>query len=111
MPEAAAISGLSVDTLKRLAGDGELTILRLSPRRVGIRLTELKRFMAERERVNGIDRLRTYKPRITKLKALEHALERLVYHDRAAARREGLEGCLELQQAEELLRELEAGRK
>jgi hypothetical protein len=38
-----------------------------------------------------------------KLVELEVALSRLVYHDRAAASRAGLQGCMELQDAEQTL--------
>lgn len=48
MVEAAVISGLSVDTLKRLNKDGELEIIRLSARRIGIRLSTLMEFIAQR---------------------------------------------------------------
>lgn len=47
--EASMITGLSVDTLKRCGARNELTILKLSPRRVGIRLSDLQRFVDERE--------------------------------------------------------------
>jgi len=43
--EAARIAGVSASTLKRRAIAGELTIIRLSPRRIGIRLTELSRWL------------------------------------------------------------------
>lgn len=39
--EAAEISGISTSTLKRQLKVGELKIVRLSPRRVGIRLSAL----------------------------------------------------------------------
>ena len=39
--EAAAISGLSTSTLKRQLKIGDLKVIRLSPRRVGIRLSSL----------------------------------------------------------------------
>ena len=48
LPEASTITGLSVDTLKRCGARNELKILKLSPRRVGIRLSELQRFVDER---------------------------------------------------------------
>jgi excisionase family DNA binding protein len=41
MREAAEISGISTSTLKRQLKAGELKIVRLSPRRVGIRLSAL----------------------------------------------------------------------
>jgi hypothetical protein len=43
--QAAAISGLSASTLKRRARAGDLKLLKLSPRRVGVRLSELGRFL------------------------------------------------------------------
>ncbi len=46
LPEAAAILGVSTWTLKRLAKQEKITILRLSPRRLGIRLSELERYLA-----------------------------------------------------------------
>jgi hypothetical protein len=46
--EAAAISGLSPDTLKRCNRRGELEILRLSPRRIGVRLSHLWAFIDAR---------------------------------------------------------------
>lgn len=39
--EAAEISGISTSTLKRQLKVGELKIVRLSPRRIGIRLSAL----------------------------------------------------------------------
>jgi hypothetical protein len=39
LAEASVITGLSVDTLKRCGARNELKILKLSPRRVGIRLS------------------------------------------------------------------------
>ena len=49
LPEASIITGLSVDTLKRCSARNELKILKLSPRRVGIRLSDLQRFVDDRE--------------------------------------------------------------
>jgi predicted DNA-binding transcriptional regulator AlpA len=43
--EAAAMSGLSASTLKRRARAGDLRMLKLSPRRVGIRLSEFYRWL------------------------------------------------------------------
>jgi hypothetical protein len=40
--EAAVISGVSASTLKRQAKAEKLRILRLSPRRIGIRLSDLR---------------------------------------------------------------------
>jgi hypothetical protein len=48
LPEASTISGLSVDTLRRCHGREELRIIKLSPRRVGIRLSELWAFIDSR---------------------------------------------------------------
>jgi hypothetical protein len=45
LPEASAITGVSVDTLKRLHKRKELEIIRLSPRRIGIRLSALWAFI------------------------------------------------------------------
>jgi predicted DNA-binding transcriptional regulator AlpA len=45
MPEACTISGLSADTLKRCAARNELRILKLSPRRIGIWLSDLQAFV------------------------------------------------------------------
>ena len=39
--QAAALVGVSASTLKRRARAGELKVLKLSPRRVGIRLRDL----------------------------------------------------------------------
>jgi predicted site-specific integrase-resolvase len=49
IPEAAKIAGVSLWTLKRRASDGELTIIKLSTRRIGIRMSELYRWMDTRE--------------------------------------------------------------
>ncbi len=43
--QAAALSGVSASTLKRLARAGDLKTLKLSPRRVGIRLSEFHRWL------------------------------------------------------------------
>jgi predicted DNA-binding transcriptional regulator AlpA len=45
MHEAAAMSGVSASTLKRRARAGELKVLKLSPRRVGIRLSDFHRWL------------------------------------------------------------------
>lgn len=47
--DASTMTGLSYWTLKRRAAAGELKILKLSPRRLGIRLSELNRFLDARE--------------------------------------------------------------
>lgn len=44
--EAAAIIGCHPDTLKNQARRGKLTILRISERRLGIRGSELNRYLA-----------------------------------------------------------------
>jgi hypothetical protein len=49
IPQAAQIAGLSQWTLKRRARDGELTILKISTRRIGVRMSELYRWMDTRE--------------------------------------------------------------
>jgi excisionase family DNA binding protein len=43
--EAAVHTGLSISTLKRAAKRGELRIIRLSPRRVGVRMADLEAFL------------------------------------------------------------------
>ena len=43
--EAAAMSGLSASPLKRRARAGDLKILKLSPRRIGIRLSDFHRWL------------------------------------------------------------------
>jgi predicted site-specific integrase-resolvase len=49
LPQAARIAGVSPWTLKRRAREGELTILRISTRRIGVRMSELYRWMDTRE--------------------------------------------------------------
>jgi hypothetical protein len=39
--EAAAIRGVSIDTLRRMGARGEIEILQLSPRRRGVRLSQV----------------------------------------------------------------------
>ena len=46
--EASVRSNLSVPTLKRCHKRGELKILKLSPRRIGVRLSDLKAFLDSR---------------------------------------------------------------
>jgi len=46
--EASVRSNLSVPTLKRCAKRRELQILKLSPRRIGVRLSDLKLFLDSR---------------------------------------------------------------
>jgi hypothetical protein len=48
LPEASAISGLSIDTLRRCHKREELKIVKLSPRRCGIRLSTLWAFIDSR---------------------------------------------------------------
>ena len=48
LPEASVITCVSVDTLKRCGARSELKILKLSPRRIGIRLSELQAFVDAR---------------------------------------------------------------
>jgi excisionase family DNA binding protein len=46
--EAARLSNLSVPTLRRCNRRGELRIIKLSPRRVGVRLSDLKSWLDSR---------------------------------------------------------------
>jgi hypothetical protein len=46
--EAALRTGCSISTLKRCNARGELKIIKLSPRRVGVRLSDLKAFLDSR---------------------------------------------------------------
>jgi excisionase family DNA binding protein len=48
LPEAAHLLGVSPDTLRRCHKRNELTIIKLSPRRVGVRLSDLKAFLEGR---------------------------------------------------------------
>ena len=45
LPEAAHLAGVSPDTLRRCHKRQELKIIKLSPRRVGVRLSDLKAFI------------------------------------------------------------------
>ncbi len=45
LDEAAVMAGVSPSTLKRLGRAGKLRILRLSPRRRGIRLSDLRAWL------------------------------------------------------------------
>jgi hypothetical protein len=47
--DAATAIGVSLCTLKRIAERNEIKIIRLSPRRLGIRASELNRFLESRE--------------------------------------------------------------
>ena len=49
VPEAAALIGISPWTLERLAKAGKIKILKLSPRRKGIRLSEIDRYLEASE--------------------------------------------------------------
>jgi predicted DNA-binding transcriptional regulator AlpA len=46
--EAAHLAGVSADTLRRCHKREEIKIVKLSPRRVGVRLSDLRRFIDER---------------------------------------------------------------
>jgi len=46
---SAAAAGISVATLKREGERGNIKILKLSPRRLGVRDSELNRFIGTRE--------------------------------------------------------------
>jgi hypothetical protein len=48
LPEAAHLAGVSPDTLRRCHKRQELKIIKLSPRRVGIRLSDLRAFLDAR---------------------------------------------------------------
>jgi hypothetical protein len=48
VPEAAKIAGCSQWTLKRARSRGELRILQLSPRRIGIRMSDLTQWLDSR---------------------------------------------------------------
>jgi excisionase family DNA binding protein len=47
--ELAARWGVSIDTVRRVVAAGELKVVRLSPRRIGIRASEEERYLRERE--------------------------------------------------------------
>jgi hypothetical protein len=51
--EAAEATGLSIFTLKRLGKRGDIKILKLSARRLGIRLSELQRYLDSRATFGG----------------------------------------------------------
>ena len=46
--EAAHLAGVSADTLRRCHQRKEIKIIKLSPRRIGVRLSDLQAFIAER---------------------------------------------------------------
>jgi len=48
LPEAAHLAGVSPDTLRRCHKRKEIQIIKLSPRRVGVRLSDLKAFIDAR---------------------------------------------------------------
>jgi hypothetical protein len=48
LSEAAHLAGVSPDTLRRCHKRHELTIIKMSPRRVGVRLSDLKAFIDDR---------------------------------------------------------------
>ncbi len=48
LPEAAHLAGVSPDTLRRCHKRQELKIIKLSPRRVGVRLSDLRAFIDAR---------------------------------------------------------------
>ena len=48
LPEAAHFAGVSPDTLRRCHKRKELKIIKLSPRRIGVRLSDLKAFLDAR---------------------------------------------------------------
>jgi hypothetical protein len=45
LPEAAHLAGISTDTLRRCHRRQEIKVVKLSPRRVGVRLSDLKAFI------------------------------------------------------------------
>jgi predicted DNA-binding transcriptional regulator AlpA len=45
LPEAAHLAGVSPDTLRRCHKRNELKIIKLSPRRIGVRLSDLRAFI------------------------------------------------------------------
>jgi excisionase family DNA binding protein len=47
--EVARVMGVSVDTVRRRCAAGDLTVIRLSPRRVGVRASEVERYLRARE--------------------------------------------------------------
>jgi excisionase family DNA binding protein len=51
--QAAELTGLSAWTLKRLGKQGELAVLKLSARRLGIRASEIERFLDSRNATGG----------------------------------------------------------
>ena len=48
LPEAAHLAGVSPDTLRRCHKRQELKLVKISPRRVGVRLSDLKAFIDAR---------------------------------------------------------------
>ena len=47
LSEAAKILGISKWTLKRQADAGKIAILKLSPRRLGVRMSEIERYLKD----------------------------------------------------------------
>jgi len=47
--ELASRWGVSMDTVRRRVAAGELKVVRLSPRRIGVRASEEERYLRERE--------------------------------------------------------------
>ena len=48
IPEAASLAGISADTLRRCHKREEIKLIKLSPRRVGVRLSDLRAFIEAR---------------------------------------------------------------
>ena len=48
LPEAAHLAGVSPDTLRRCHKRQELKLVKISPRRIGVRLSDLKAFIDAR---------------------------------------------------------------
>jgi predicted DNA-binding transcriptional regulator AlpA len=54
-PEATRLVGVSRDTLLREAKRGQLRIMRLTARRAGIQLSELRRWLQARKSIHEVD--------------------------------------------------------
>jgi excisionase family DNA binding protein len=48
-PSVAQALDISYDTLERIIRRGEIRVIRITPRRVGIRKSELERYITSRE--------------------------------------------------------------
>jgi hypothetical protein len=48
LAEAALRAGVSLATMRRCRDRGEIRVLQLSPRRIGVRLSDLEAFLASR---------------------------------------------------------------